>query len=77
MKGKEKSITVDWVLIFTHLGAIWYIILNTCFHILNNIIRIFTFFSPTRISKKPENYCLNTHPERALTILHLILMKIS
>ena len=75
MKGKEKSLTVDWVLIFTHLEAIWYIILNTCFQFSNNIIRIFTHFFPTCISKKTKNYRLNTHPKGTLTILHLIFMK--
>ena len=75
MKGKEKSLTVDWVLIFTHLGDIWYIILNTCFQFSNNIIRIFTHFFPTHISKKIQNCYLNTRLKRALTILNLIFMK--
>ena len=75
MKGKEKSLTVDWVLIFTHLEAIWYIILNTCFQFSNNIIRISTYFFSTCISKKTKNYRLNIHPKGALTILHLIFMK--
>ena len=33
----------------------------------------FTHFLPIRISKKTENYCLNTRTKRALTSMHNVL----
>ena len=64
MKGKEKSLTVDWVLIFTHLEAIWYIILNTCFQFLKNIIRIFTHFFPHTYFQKNRKLSFKHTPQR-------------
>ena len=41
------------------LGAVWYIILNTFFQFLNNIIRIFTFPNGPQYSKENKNLHLS------------------